>query len=155
MAVEERQLYLVEDKPQVDPKTGEILESGPDMLSDDGLLAYITELKVTMAAIRTDLTAAETEMVRRMEARKATIYQGDGFQAKLEPQRSYEYNLDKLLTLRNLVDEETFSQAIKVEYKPNKVQLNKLIKYGGEIRRVIEEATREVPKPPRLAISKK
>lgn len=152
--VEQSQLEFV-DKPVVDPETGEILETGPDMLSDDALLAYITELKDTMAAIRTDLAAAESEMVRRLEERQATIYQGEGYQAKIEPQRSYEYDIPRLLELSKLVDKPTFEAAVKVEYKPNKVQLNKLIKHGGDIRRVIEEATREVPKPPRLAISKK
>lgn len=138
----------------VDLETGEILETGPDMLSDDALLSYIIELKSTLSAIRTDLVAAEAEMVRRMEERKATIYQGEGFQAKLEPQRSYEYDIPRLLQLAKLVDEETFNQAVKVEYKPNKVQLNKLLKFGGEIREIIESATREVPKPPRLVITK-
>lgn len=151
MAVQ--QITLV-DKPLVNEETGEILETSLDMLSDDALLAYITELKETMAAIRTDLTACEAEMIRRMEGRKATIYQGDGFQAKLEPQRSYEYDIPRLLELAKHVDRETFEAAVKVEYKPNKVQLNKLCKFGGEIREIIESATREVPKPPRLVITK-
>lgn len=138
----------------VDLETGEILETGPDMLSDEALLAYITELKATLSAIRTDLAAAESEMVRRMEERKATLYQGEGFQAKLEPQRSYEYDIPRLLQLTKLVDKQTFEAAVKVEYKPNKVQLNKLLKFGGEIREIIESATREIPKPPRLAITK-
>lgn len=151
--VEQSQLQFAE-KPQVDPETGELLESGPDVLSDEGLLSYITELKDTMSAIRTDLAHAEAEMIRRMQDRKATVYQGDAFQAKLESQRSYEYDIPKLLQLTKLVDKPTFEAAIKIEYKPNKVQLNKLCKFGGEVRDIIESASREVPKPPRLNIIK-
>ncbi len=142
------------DKPLVDLETGEVLDSGPEVLSDDALLMLISELKETLSTIRNELNSAEQEMVRRLNERQATIYQSSDYQVKLEPQRSYEYNLPKLLKLKDLVDQETFERAIKTEYKPSKTQLNKLVKYGGEIREIIESATREVPKPPRLAITK-
>lgn len=154
MALEERQLYLV-DRPSVDPETGEVLEARIDDLSDDALLTYITELKDTLSSIRTELSAAESEMIRRMEERKATAYKSAEYEVKLVPQRSYEYNLPKLLKLKDLVDEDTFNQAIKIEYKPNKTQLNKLLKFGGPIREIIESSVREVPKPPRLSIKRR
>lgn len=141
--------------------TGEILnetEIAPldAALPDDDVLGVIASLKAAINCYRECLGRAEMEMTKRLQDRQATVYFSERWDVKLVPQVEYKYDT-KLLSMLSFhlgygLTAEEFAAALKWEPKVSKVELNKLVKRGGKIKEIIENATTTIEKAPRLEI---
>jgi hypothetical protein len=143
-----------------DPESGEVLEPNDflrdlEQLSDQDLLDLITAVEALVKELAPVLSLLKSTMFHRMEADQATLRETPGYTVKLVPDRAYEYDLAKLLTIKSLITPAQYAATFKETITPNKTELNKLVKLGGQLRTIIEASINEVKKPPKLEITRK
>lgn len=141
-----------------DPASGEVLKpvdllADAAQLTDDDLLQVLTAAEALQRDLAQSVQQLRATLLHRMTAREAVLLVTPRFRVNLSAQRTYEYDLPKLMTLRPLLTGEQFEKAFKTTVTPNKTELNKLVKLGGTIRLIIEASVREVEKPPKIEIT--
>lgn len=105
-----------------------------------------------------DLAAkAEWEILRRMTEDNATVYASEQWEAKVSPgAKSYTYNMDILRQLYDLLRPGEWHDlvATRTIEDVDKRFLNLLGKRGGDVARIIFEATATFEGQPKLAIKR-
>jgi len=144
-----------------DPVTAEILKPVDllrdiDQLPDDDLATLITDGEDLLNELSVAVNQLRATLQHRLEADQAVLRETPGFTVKLTAQREYVYNLPALLKLKEHLTPEQYAKAVPTpDPKPNKTELNKLVKLGGAIKQIIEAAVKPVDKPPKLEITRK
>jgi len=100
---------------------------------------------------------AEFEILRRLQEDGATRYDSLQWAGPIEPgKKTYSFTLPVLATLQPLLLPGEWEQLVteRTTQEVNKVMLNKLERRGGEIARIVAEATTTFEGQPRLAIKR-
>ena len=127
-------------------------------MSTDTLLS-MREIWRTEGKRLLDLASrAEFEILRKLQEDNATVYASEQWEAKVSPgAKSYTYNMDILRQLSPLLrpeDKLPVYEETVVNTVVDKRALNLYEKRGGEIARIISEATTTFEGQPRLAIKR-
>jgi hypothetical protein len=143
-----------------DPLSAEILKPvdllrDVELLEDDDLAALITDGDALLEDLGAVVKQLKAKMQHRLEADQAVLRETPGFTVKLTAQRTYEYDMPRLLGLKQHLTGERYAKTFKETVTPNKTELNKLVKLGGSIKAIIETSVVPVDKPPKLEIIKK
>ncbi len=118
-------------------------------LPTDSLLYMREEWKAEANRYSELAQRAEAEVLRRMIQDGASVYASERGEAQAGPS-GYDYDMPTLEHLRPLVLPQDWADLVQevVAQKVNKIKLNQLVRRGGEIATIIEEATK--PRPWRL-----
>jgi hypothetical protein len=138
----------------LDRTTGEIID--PIGLTDEELVGMIYDLTAEQKYINNALNQVQIALSVRMEEREASLIDTPEYSAKLVPGTTrYEYDTQLLQMLRAYVSEEKYDAVITFVPKVDKRKLNDLTKLGGEVKRLITEATKAIVGAPKVEVVKK
>lgn len=121
------------------------------------LAGSIDVLRELLKEKRLQLLEAEGMLRDELLERGATVAVAGDWQVKLQEKRGYDYDLEGLTRLQSFLAPEDYERAV-VEVrtvKVNKTQLNALAKRGGDIARIIGEATTPVHEGYTLEVEKR
>lgn len=147
----------------IDEATGEMRNSDVELeqiefaagLTYDDLLEAVGFYKGIAERASFMATAAQAQILKRMEVEEASILETPAYSVTLVAATRYDYNLEKLETLKSLITATQFDKAMPRIYKPDKRALNSLVKLGGEVKKVIEASISSIQGAPSLKIVKK
>ena len=123
---------------------------------DDNIIVAIEDLEACQKEIGQCLTHLKGTLVQRLQVDGATLrLTPAGYELKLATSRSYSYDMEQLLKVRDHITGEQFGTAFLQEWKVNKTKLNVLAKLGGRVKAIIDAATTAIEGGAKLEIVRK
>lgn len=143
-----------------DPTTGEVptpteLLKNLAELDDDQVLDLLDRAGRLQQDLSYAIGILKSHAIHRMEQVDATVYDSPMFEAKLERKVTYRYDVPLLMQLQAHLPKDKFEKAVQMEPKVSKTELNKLVKLGGPVKTIIDQAVTPVPGPPSLTYQRK
>lgn len=156
-----RQKGLASQQAEIDQAREERkAELLPEEYGDDALAAIAEEMAAEGQHLLRMAGMARQELIHRLQERGATHLETDNWSGVLVPTGyNHEINTGALLPLEALVPPEVWERAYVQPPLPprrwNQRVLNELVKLGGDVRAIIEDARASVPGEPKLDLKRK
>lgn len=144
----------------IDLETGEIIDI--ERFSRELVDADFEEVVERVIALKQVLTQIsglyrvnEYKFIEMMKDKEAKKYVNDEFEIRLQPQTNYDYDVNAVHKLRELVPEDDFNKIFTEQYKVNRNLLRTIYVLGGEIKQLIDQMETKNEKKPTVIVTKK
>lgn len=144
----------------IDLQTGEIidLDQFSKQLIDadfDEIVQRVVVLKELFTQISGLYRVNEYKFLQMMDERDAKKFVNDEFEIKLQSQTDYEYNVDCIHKLKELISKEDFEKIFTEQYKVNRNLLRTVYTLGGEIKQLIDSMQKKNERKPTITLKLK
>lgn len=145
------------DHNLINEDTGEIIEldSTACSLDDDALLQKVVAMNQLLKYINGIKQATDLEFINRMDEKEAHRLENDDLKVTISKKVAYDYDVNKVEELKQIITPEQFNKTFKIAYKANRTHLKGLLAFGGQIKKVINEMVIEKENKPYINIEYK
>ena len=144
----------------IDNETAEILDiykfyENVGELNINELAERVVVLKQLLTNISNIYRVVEYNFIKEMNNKEAKKHLGKDFEIKINNQVDYEYNVEQINKLKELIPKEQFDNTFTEKYKVNRTYLKGIINLGGEIKQLAESMQTRIDKKPTIVITNK
>lgn len=144
----------------VDLETGEIKDLN---LFSEGLADMTFEESVERVVILKDLVTEicgmyrvnEFKFIQMMNEREAKKYVNDEIEIRLLSQTDYEYDVNCVNQIKNLISQDDFEKIFTQQYKVNRNLLRTIYTLGGDVKKLIDQMETKNQRKPTVNIKPK
>lgn len=142
----------------VDLETGEIIDL--DRFSRELVDAEFEEIVERVVALKQVLNQVsglyrvnEYKFIEMMKDKEAKKYVNDEFEIRLQPQTNYDYDVNSVHKIKELIPEDDFNKIFTEQYKVNRNLLRTIYVLGGEIKQLIDQMETKNEKKPTVVVT--
>lgn len=144
----------------VDLETGEIkdLNSLSEGISDidfEEAVQRVIILKDLYSSISGLYRVNEFKFIQMMKEKEAKKFINDEVEIRLSPQADYEYDVNCIHQLKELVSKEDFEKIFTEQYKVNRNLLRTIYTLGGEVKQLIDSMETKNERKPTVSLKLK
>ena len=142
----------------IDLETGEIIDLdrfSRELVDADfeEIVERVIALKQTLNQISGLYRVNEYKFIEMMKDKEAKKYVNDEFEIRLQPQTNYDYDVNSVHKLKELVPEDDFNKIFTEQYKVNRNLLRTIYVLGGEIKQLIDQMETKNEKKPTVVVT--
>jgi hypothetical protein len=131
------------------------VEDPVEELTDAQLIQTILDLEEDARPLNQAIKQAREQLQFRMVQRQASLIDTADHKVELVETKAWEYDIPQLLKLQDVVTGDQFKTALTQEWRVNKTGLNKLVKLGESVQRIVNTGCRQIIKSRTIKISSK
>lgn len=142
----------------IDLETGEIIDL--DRFSRELVDADFEEIVERVVALKQVLNQVsglyrvnEYKFIEMMKEKEAKKYVNDEVEIRLQPQTNYDYDVNSVHKIKELVPEDDFNKIFTEQYKVNRNLLRTIYVLGGEIKQLIDQMETKNEKKPTVVVT--
>lgn len=144
----------------LDLETGEIKEldqftQGLAEADFEEMVQRIIVLKDLFTTVTGLYRVNEFKFLQMMADREAKKYVNDEVEIRLSPQADYEYDVNCIHQLKELINKEDFDRIFTEQYKVNRNLLRTIYTLGGDIKKLIDEMETKNERKPTVSMKLK
>ena len=142
----------------IDVETGEIIDL--DRFSRELVDADFEEIVERVVALKQVLNQVsglyrvnEYKFIEMMKDKEAKKYVNDEVEIRLQPQTNYDYDVNSVHKIKELIPEDDFNKIFTEQYKVNRNLLRTIYVLGGEIKQLIDQMETKNEKKPTVVVT--
>lgn len=142
----------------IDVETGEIIDL--DRFSRELVDADFEEIVERVVALKQVLNQVsglyrvnEYKFIEMMKDKEAKKYVNDEVEIRLQPQTNYDYDVNSVHKIKELIPEDDFNKIFTEQYKVNRNLLRTIYILGGEIKQLIDQMETKNEKKPTVVVT--
>ena len=142
----------------IDLETGEIIDL--DRFSRELVDADFEEIVERVVALKQVLNQIsglyrvnEYKFIEMMKEKEAKKYVNDEVEIRLQPQTNYDYDVNSVHKIKELIPEDDFNKIFTEQYKVNRNLLRTIYVLGGEIKQLIDQMETKNEKKPTVVVT--
>ena len=142
----------------IDVETGEIIDL--DRFSRELVDADFEEIVERVVALKQVLNQVsglyrvnEYKFIEMMKDKEAKKYVNDEVEIRLQPQANYDYDVNSVHKIKELIPEDDFNKIFTEQYKVNRNLLRTIYILGGEIKQLIDQMETKNEKKPTVVVT--
>ena len=95
----------------------------------------------------------EYKFIEMMKDKEAKKYVNDEVEIRLQPQTNYDYDVNSVHKIKELIPEDDFNKIFTEQYKVNRNLLRTIYVLGGEIKQLIDQMETKNEKKPTVVVT--